>query len=64
MRKSYWGIFSYEIISRTTPHRGWTHSLIGAGIFTLIFAILLLIFESNPIYAIAFFLGYVAHLLS
>lgn len=61
--KSYWGVFSGAIL-KTTHHRGWTHSLVGAGIFSFIFAILLLIFGSSPIYSIVFFLGYVAHLIS
>jgi|Deesub1362B_J571_1020462.scaffolds.fasta_scaffold00743_14 inner membrane protein len=61
--RSYWGVFTPAIL-KTTHHRGWTHSLVGAAIFTAIFAVILFVFKSNPIYSITFFLGYVAHLLS
>ncbi|MHC1629697.1 MAG: metal-dependent hydrolase [Methanoculleaceae archaeon] len=61
--RSYWGVFT-PIVMRTTHHRGWTHSLTGSVIFTTIFAVILQVFGSDPVYSIPFFLGYVAHLIS
>ncbi|MCS7121732.1 MAG: metal-dependent hydrolase [Archaeoglobaceae archaeon] len=57
--KSYWFSIS-KFISKTTRHRGWTHSLFGAILFTSIGAIFL---QGNLFILTTFFLGYTSHLL-
>ncbi|RLI84805.1 MAG: metal-dependent hydrolase [Archaeoglobales archaeon] len=61
--QGYWGILSIAIC-KTTPHRGWTHSLVGAALFTAILTVLLWYFKASISYALIFFIGYVTHLLS
>ena len=41
--RGYWSVLS-AVIRKTTGHRGWTHSLFGAGLFTGIFLIILWFF--------------------
>ncbi len=56
--RGYWSVLS-AVIRKTTGHRGWTHSLFGAGLFTGIFLIILWFFKANLFLVFGFFLGYI-----
>ncbi len=61
-RKS-WGLF-YKAVLQST-HRGWTHSLFGAFIFTLISAMVFFyILCCDTLYSMLFLFGYLSHLLA
>ncbi len=53
-----------KIVEATTRHRGWTHSIFGTLIFTLIFLTILYYFSLSTFYAFFFFVGYISHLIS
>ena len=61
--RGYWSILS-AAIRKTTGHRGWTHSLFGAGLFTGILLLILWYFKVSLFLAFGFFLGYLSHLIS
>ena len=61
--RGYWSVLS-EVIRKTTTHRGWTHSLFGAGLFTSIFALMFWYFKLKLSFALWFFVGYISHLIS
>ena len=63
LSRGNWAIISIAI-RRTTEHRGWTHSLIGAVIFTVISIVIFWYFHAKLLYAFPFFVGYLSHLLS
>jgi len=63
LSRGNWSFISIAI-RRTTMHRGWTHSLVGAMVFTLLSLIVFLQLNANPLYTFPFFLGYTSHLLS
>ncbi|AEA47811.1 metal-dependent hydrolase [Archaeoglobus veneficus] len=66
--RSYISRGNWEFLSlaicKTTPHRGWTHSLVGATLFTASLVIFLWYFKASISYALIFFIGYMTHLLS
>ncbi|MBO8181255.1 MAG: metal-dependent hydrolase [Archaeoglobus sp.] len=59
INKKGWRLFS---LSALTTHRGWTHSLIGAGALTFAFFLIARSSPFAPFYSL-FFFGYVSHLL-
>ena len=61
--RGYWSVLS-TVIRKTTGHRGWTHSLFGAGLFTGILLLILWYFKASLFLAFGFFLGYISHLIS
>jgi len=61
--RGYWSVLS-TAIRKTTGHRGWTHSLFGAGLFTGILLLILWYFKASLFLALGFFLGYISHLIS
>lgn len=61
--RGYWSILSVAI-QKTTRHRGWTHSLFGAGVFTGFILLILWYLKANPFLSFGFFLGYISHLIS
>jgi len=61
--RGYWSILS-TLIRKTTEHRGWTHSLLGAGLFTGILLVILWYFKASLSLALGFFVGYISHLIS
>ena len=61
--QGYWSILS-KAIRMTTRHRGWTHSLLGATLFTLMFASFLWYVGISLVYAFIFLIGYLSHLIS
>ena len=61
--RGYWSVLS-AVIRKTTGHRGWTHSLFGAGLFTGILLLILWYFKASLFLAFGFFLGYLSHLIS
>jgi inner membrane protein len=66
--KGYMSRGSWEVVSlavrKTTTHRGWTHSLVGAVFFTVIAGVVFWYFKANLSYTIPFFIGYISHLIS
>lgn len=63
LSRGNWAIVSIAI-RKTTRHRGWTHSLLGAFIFTVISLIIFWYFKAKLLYAFPFLLGYISHLIS
>jgi len=61
--RGYWSVLS-TIVRKTTEHRGWTHSLFGAGLFTGILLIILWCLKVSLSLAFGFFIGYLSHLIS
>ena len=61
--KGYWEPLS-TAIRRTSPHRGWTHSILGAAVFSFASAAVFWYFDASLAYSIPFFFGYISHLLS
>lgn len=61
--QGYWSVIS-RVVRMTTGHRGWTHSLFGAGVFTFIFMLILWYAGVKLWYSFAFFIGYLSHLIS
>jgi len=56
--------FLSVVIRKTTPHRGWTHSLIGGAFFTVALGGMFWYAHASTLNTIPFFVGYVSHLLS
>lgn len=61
--KGNWKLVSLTV-RKTTTHRGWTHSIIGAAIFTAIAGIVFWYFKANLFYTVPFSIGYISHLIS
>ncbi len=61
--KGNWEFLS-TAIRKTSPHRGWTHSIVGALIFAGVSVIVFWYFKAKLIYSIPFFFGYISHLIS
>jgi inner membrane protein len=58
-----WAILS-TITTSVTEHRGATHTLLGAFVFTFGAAIGFIVFNTNLIYILAFLFGYMTHLFA
>jgi len=52
------------VISTSTPHRGWTHSIFGAVLFTVVLVLFLWYLKIKVTYALPFFVSYVIHLFA
>ncbi len=50
------------IISFFSTHRGWTHSIFGAIVFTVLFGYVFMSFNFSFSYVLPFFIGYISHL--
>lgn len=61
--KGNWEFLSIAV-RKTTTHRGWTHSILGAVLFTLLSGTVFLLFKISLFYTIPFFIGYISHLIS
>lgn len=50
------------LISFISKHRGWTHSIFGAIVFTVLFGYLFMSYNFSFSYVLPFFIGYISHL--
>jgi inner membrane protein len=63
LSRGNWYIISHAI-SKTSPHRGWTHSLLGSIVFST-GGVPIVLFLNAPLFnIIPFFMGYLSHLIS
>jgi inner membrane protein len=60
--KKSWRLFSLS--GSFQRHRGWTHSIFGSFVFSLIFFAYLMYMKANPKFIVPFYLGYISHLIS
>jgi inner membrane protein len=51
-------------VRQTTVHREWTHSILGAVVFTVIAGAVFWYFKASLFYTVPFFIGYISHLIS
>ncbi len=61
--RGYWEFLS-RVVTATTEHRGWTHSIFGAVVFTIAAAVVLWYFQGDVRVSLGFMFGYISHLLS